>query len=83
MAQERDTYLDTMEDLVGHPGWRLLEKEFQIRIYQMQADALDEKVVSNWDQVNERRGAAKILAELIGLPELLKNLRDQQKESGE
>lgn len=71
MTKERDVYLDTMEDLVSHPGWRLLEKEFKERIYQFQADALDTRVAKSWDHVNVLRGAAEQLAELLRFPEIL------------
>ena len=73
--KERDQYLDTMEDLVGHPGWRLLEEECRVRIYQCQADALDDKVAKNWDNVNYLRGVAATLAELVRLPEVLATQR--------
>lgn len=78
MARERDTYLDTMEDLVGHPGWRLLEDEFRKKIYQFQADALDINVSKSWDHVNVLRGAAEQLAELLRLPETLAVLRQNR-----
>lgn len=80
MARERDTYLDTMEDLVGHPGWRLLEDEFRKKIYQFQADALDSRIAKSWDHVNVLRGAAEQLAELLRLPETLKVMRDEHNE---
>lgn len=73
---KRDEYLDTMEDLIGHPGWKLLEDEFRKRIYQLQADALDIQVCKSWDHVNECRGAARVLAEFIRFPEQLAVLRD-------
>lgn len=81
MGKERDTYLDTMEDLVGHPGWRLLEDEFRKKIYQFQADALDIHVAKSWDHVNVLRGAAEQLAELLRLPEMLKVMRELREAS--
>jgi hypothetical protein len=83
MARERDTYLDTMEDLVGHPGWRLLEAECKDRILQFQADALDGARVRSWDHICMMRGGAAILAELINLPESLRMQREQKEDSGE
>lgn len=77
-----DAYLDTLEDLVGHPGWRILEDEFRKKIYQFQADSLDINVCKTWDQVNVLRGAAEQLSELLRLPEMLKVMRDAQ-DSGE
>lgn len=78
---ERNEYLDTMEDLIGHPGWRLLEEDFKRRIYEFQANTLDKAVARSWDDVNYIRGAAAQLAELLALPEILANLRQQQNET--
>ena len=80
---ERNEYLDTMEDLVGHAGWRLLEEDFKHRIYEFQANALDKAVAKSWDDVNYLRGAAAQLAELLALPAILANLRQQQNEKQE
>jgi hypothetical protein len=83
MARERDLYLDTMEDLIGHPGWRLLEDEFKKQIYQFQADSIDINVCKSWDHVNVLRGAAQQLAELLALPDTLAVLRAQHDDGGE
>ena len=84
MDQE-SRYLDVMEDLIGHPGWRILEKEWKEKIYQFQADSIDVRVCSSWDHVNVLRGAAQQLAELLRYPEYLAALRQARKEddSGE
>lgn len=78
---DQDRYLDIMDDLVGHPGWRLLEEEFKAKIYQFQADALDHNVTKSWDNVNVLRGAAQQLAELLRLPEQLQVLRQARSEN--
>ncbi len=82
MAKERDAYLDTMEDLIGHPGWRILEGELKQRIMEFKDMALDPRQAKTWDEINILRGAAQQLAEFLALPQTLENLR-AAKEEGE
>lgn len=76
MTREQKEYLDSMESLFGHPGWRLITEDAKKQIYQLQADALDIKVCKNWDDVNVARGKAETLAELIMLPQIISNQTD-------
>jgi hypothetical protein len=69
-------YLDTMESLLGHPGWKVLEDDARRRIYQLQADALDKSVCKTWDDVVHARGAAETLTEILLMSQVIANQRD-------
>lgn len=79
----RDEYLETMESLFGHPGWRHIVDDATKQIYQLQADALDPKVCKTWDDVNVARGRALQLNELVLLPEVLETIRVNSAETEE
>lgn len=72
---DQKEYLDTMEDLFGHPGWRLVEADARREIYELQADSLDKALTKTWDDVNVKRGRAEALNELILLPDIVANKR--------
>jgi hypothetical protein len=75
-------YLDTMESLLGHPGWKIIEDDARRQIYQLQADALDLKVCKNWDDVCVSRGKAETLAEILMMSQVIANQRDVYNELG-
>lgn len=70
-------YIQTMEDLFGHPGWKLIEDDARREIGNLQADALDTRVCPTWDEVNIRRGRAIALNELLLLPSIIQTMKDQ------
>jgi hypothetical protein len=72
---QRNEYLDAMESLLGHPGWKYITEDAQRQIYQLQADALDIKVCKNWDEVNVARGKAQTLAEILMMATMIQHLR--------
>lgn len=74
MAKERDNWLDTMEDFIGHPGWRLLEEDCKFRIKDLQTRLGD---YESWDDVRRAQGAQAVLIEFLNFPELLAALRKQ------
>jgi hypothetical protein len=73
----RKEYLDAMESLLGHPGWKYIEEDARKQVYQLQADALDIRACKTWDQVNIARGRAEVFAEILMLSEVIANQRDQ------
>lgn len=78
MIKEDDTkYLDTMEDMFAHPGWKLLVEECLRMVYQLQADALDK---TTWEEVNIIRGRAQQLNEIIRMKEMFETIRAQKEE---
>lgn len=69
-------YLDTMESLLGHPGWKHLEDDARRQIYQLQADCLDKNVCKTWDDVLVSRGKAETLTEILMMPTVIANQRE-------
>lgn len=71
MTEDERKYFEVLEDLFTHPGWKVLMEQFKREIYQLQSDALDVKVVPNWDVLNFNRGRAVEKAELLRMPDLV------------
>lgn len=74
MAKQRDPWLDTMEDFIGHPGWKLLEEDCRMRILELQTRLRD---YTSWEDVCKAQGAYVVLAEFLNFPEFLGTLRRQ------
>lgn len=69
-------YLDTMESMLGHPGWKHLEDDARRQIYQLQADCLDKNVCKSWDDVLLARGKAETLTEILMMSTIIANQRE-------
>jgi hypothetical protein len=74
MAKARDPWLDTMEDFIGHPGWRLLEADCRHRINELKDKLQD---FESWEHVCRAQGAQAVLSEFLNFPALLEALRKQ------
>jgi hypothetical protein len=61
-------YIEKLQEMIATEGWRLLVKECTDEIHHLQCDALE---APNWEKVNQMRGRATQLAELINLEDML------------
>ncbi len=71
-----DEDLDSLENMFGEPGWKLIFNDAKAEIYELQALALE---VKSWDEVNFLRGKAVQLASLRALPDIVANYRKELK----
>lgn len=69
-------YLDEMESLLGHPGWKHIEDDARRQIYQLQADGLDKNVCKTWEDVCVARGKAETLTEILMMTAVIANQRE-------
>jgi hypothetical protein len=68
MAIADEQYVQLMEQLFETQGWDILVEESRNQIYHYQAGALEAK---SWEVVNQLRGKAEQLAELIAFPTII------------
>lgn len=66
LTQEQAQYYDALDEMFSTRGWKLFVEEATALIYQKQADALEQP---SWDKVNELRGQALQLAEVVNFEE--------------
>lgn len=72
MAISREDYVSLIEKTIETPGWDLIKEDAERSIYELQASCLE---APSWDKVQQMRGRAEQLAELVALPEMIAALR--------
>ena len=66
---ERARYA-ALENLFGHPGWKIVEEWATASLSQEQARQLQ---AGTWETVMFQRGKASVFAELLALPDTTEN----------
>lgn len=80
MTQSREDFLEYAEKLLetfATPGWKLVVEEAKRQIYQLQADALDQK---SWENVCRLQGEAAQLSRIVNLEDTIVLMVQQAKE---
>ena len=65
-------YIRYMEEMIATPGWTILVEESEKEIYHIQADALE---ANSWEAIQQMRGRAEALNELITLEAMIASQR--------